>query len=109
MLEKLFGALPDWVKSKLMIRIVYTAGSFITARIVSFLTGDYLAQIMGKVVEQAGHIGIVIQFKVISVDDRVLEGFITGILMLAAEFVINHMHENYVKPAVLATAPPAQK
>lgn len=104
MLDKMFGILPDWLKSKIAIRIVYTGGSFLTARIVSFLTGDYLAHIMGKVVEQAGHIGIVIQFKIVSVDARVLEGIITGILMIIGEFAISHIHENYVKPVVAPSA-----
>lgn len=105
MLEKMFGMLPDWVKSKLMVRIVYTAGSFITARVIGFLTGDYLNNIAAKVVAASGHIGIVLQFKIVSVDQRTLEAFITGTLMIAAEFVINHVHENTVKPAILATTP----
>jgi ribonuclease PH len=100
MLEKMFDFMPDWLKSKLVIRIVYTAGSFITARVISFLTGDYLNAIAGKFVAASGHLGIVLQFKVVSVDERTLEAAITGALMIAAEFVINHVHENYVKPAV---------
>lgn len=106
MLEKMFDVLPDWLKSKLMIRIVYTAGSFITARVISFLTGDYLNAFAGKFVAASGHLGIVLQFKVVSVDQRTLETAITGALMIAAEFVISHIHENYVKPAV---APEAAK
>lgn len=112
MLEKMFETLPNWLKSKVVVRIVYTASSFLAARIIAFLTGDYLAKITGEIVEQAGHIGIQLQLKVVSVDQRVLEGFITGILMIGAEFVINHFHENTVKPAILAsqdTPPPAGK
>lgn len=104
MLEKMFDFLPDWLKSKLMIRIVYTAGSFVTARVISFLTGDYLNNIAGKFVAASGHLGIVLQFKVVSVDERTLEAVITGALMIAAEFVISHIHENYVKPAVAPEA-----
>ena len=103
MLEKFFGMLPDWVKSKLMVRIVYTAGSFITARVISFLTGDYLNAIAAKFVAAGGHIGIELQFKIVSIDQRTLEAAITGALMVAAEFVISHVHENTVKPAILAT------
>ena len=91
-----------------MVRIVYTAGSFITARLMAFLTGNYLNNIAAKVVAESGHIGIQLQFKVVSVDQRALEGFITGILMIGAEFVINHMHEHYVKPAIIATLPPGK-
>lgn len=111
MLEKFFDAMPDWVKSKLVMRIVYTASSFATARIVSFLTGQYLDDVFGKFVAASGHIGIQVQLKVVSVDSRVLEGFITGLLMIAGEFIISHIHENHVKPAILATtdAPPAGK
>ena len=104
MLETMFDHLPDWIKSKLMIRIVYTAGSFITARVVSFLTGDYLNAFAGKFVAASGHLGIVLQFKIVSIDQRTLEAAITGALMIAAEFVINHVHENYVKPAVAPAA-----
>jgi hypothetical protein len=103
MLEKMFGVLPDWIKSKVMVRIVYTAGSFITARLIAFLTGDYLNALAGKFVAASGHLGIVLQFKVVSVDQRVLETAITGALMIIAEFVINHLHESTVKPAILAT------
>lgn len=103
MLEKFFGVLPEWVKSKIVVRIVYTAASFLTARCVSFLTGDYLNSIAGKFVAASGHLGIILQFKVVSVDERVLEAAITGVLMIAAEFVISHIHENKVKPAILAT------
>lgn len=104
MLEKMFTVLPDWVKSKLMIRIVYTVGSFITARIMAFLTGDYLNAIAGKFVAASGHMGIVLQFKIVSVDERTLEAAITGGLMIIAEFVIDHIHETYVKPAVAPEA-----
>lgn len=100
MIEKFFDMLPDWAKSKLLIRIVYTASSFVTARVIAFLTGNYLNTFASKVVSQAGHIGIVLQFKIVSVDQRVLEGFITGVLMVAAEFLIEHFHENVVLPAV---------
>ncbi len=106
MLEKVFGALPEWVKSKLMVRIVYTAASFLTARAISFLTGDYLNSIAGKFVAASGHLGIVLQFKVVSVDERTLEAAITGALMIAAEFALNHLHETVVKPAILATQAP---
>jgi hypothetical protein len=108
MLEKFFRVLPDWVKSKVMVRIVYTAASFLTARVISFLTGDYLNNIAGKFVAASGHLGIVLQFKVVSVDERTLEAAITGALMIAAEFLINHLHENTVKPAILAAAAPPQ-
>ncbi len=104
MLEKMFTILPDWVQSKLMVRIIYTAGSFLTARAISFLTGDYLNNIAGKFVAASGHLGIVLQFKIVSIDQRTLEAAITGGLMIVAEFVINHLHENTVKPAILAAA-----
>ncbi len=104
MIEKLFSVLPDWAKSKLLVRIVYTISSFMTARIIGFLTGDYLNAIAGKFVAAAGHIGVVLQFKVVSIDQRTLEAFITGVLMIAAEFLINHLHENTVLPAIQATA-----
>lgn len=104
MLEKMFDVMPDWIKSKLMIRIVYTAGSFVTARVISFLTGDYLNAIAGKFVAASGHLGIVLQFKIVSIDERTLEAAITGVLMIVAEFVISHVHENYVKPAVAPEA-----
>lgn len=104
MLEKLFENLPDWVKSKLMVRIIYTVSSFLTARCVAFLTGDYLNNLAGKFVAASGHLGIVLQFKVVSVDQRTLEAAITGVLMIGAEFVINHVHENAVLPAIQATA-----
>lgn len=107
MLEKLFEFTPDWLKSKVMVRIVYTAGSFLAARIVAFLTGDYLNAIAGKFVAASGHLGIVLQFKVVSVDERTLEAVITGALMIAAEFLINHLHENTVKPAILASKEPS--
>ncbi len=104
MLEKMFDMMPDWLKSKLMIRIVYTAGSFLTARIIGFLTGDYLNNLAAQVVAASGHVGIELQFKVVSVDQRTFEAFITGLLMVAAEFVISHVHETYVKPAVAPAA-----
>lgn len=106
MLENIFGAMPEWLKSKLMVRIIYTSASFLTARTVSFLTGQYLDDVFGKFVAASGHIGIQLQIKVVSVDSKVLEAAITGVLMIAAEFVINHIHENAVKPAILATAAP---
>jgi hypothetical protein len=106
MLEKLFGALPDWVKSKLMMRIIYTVSSFLTARVISFLTGQYLDDVFGKFVAASGHIGIVVQLKVVSVDSKVLEAAITGLLMIMGEFVISHVHENKIKPAILASQAP---
>lgn len=105
MLEKLFAVTPDWLKSKVAVRIVYTVASFVTARCVAFLTGDYLNTIAGKFVAASGQLGIVLQFKVVSVDQRTLEAAITGALMIAAEFAINHFHDNVVKPAILATTP----
>ena len=104
MLEKLFSVTPDWIKSKLMVRIIYTAGSFVTARCVAFLTGDYLNAVAGKFVAASGQLGIVLQFKVVSVDQRTLEAAITGALMIASEFLISHIHENYVKPAIAPAA-----
>ncbi len=104
MLEKMFTALPDWAQSKIMVRIVYTASSFITARVISLLTGDYLNTIAGKFVAASGHIGIQLQFKIVSIDERTLEAAVTGALMIVAEFAISHLHENTVKPAILAAA-----
>lgn len=103
-LEKFFSMLPDWVKSKLVMRIIYTGSSFLTARVISFLTGQYLDDVFGKFVAASGHIGIQVQLKVVSVDSKVLEATITGLLMIVGEFVISHIHENTVKPAILATA-----
>ena len=54
MLEKLFSVTPDWIKSKLMVRIIYTAGSFVTARCVAFLTGDYLNAVVRLHVKRIG-------------------------------------------------------
>jgi hypothetical protein len=104
MLETLFNKLPDWAKSKILIRIVYTVSSFLTARAVAFLTGDYLDTIAGKFVAASGHMGVQLQFKVVSVDQRTLEAAITGFLMIAAEFLIQHIHDNHVLPAIAPEA-----
>lgn len=100
MLEKMFNVLPDFMQNKLIIRMVYTAGSFLTARVIGFLTGDYLGKMLGEVVEQSARVGIHVQIKVLSIDQMTLEAAITGVLMIAGEFVIHHIHENYVKPVV---------
>lgn len=99
-METLFNMMPDWMKSKLCIRIIYTASSFITARIVAFLTGDYLGKALSEVCEQVGKVGIPLTIHVGAIDQLKLQSFITGILMIAAEWVIQNVHENHVLPIV---------
>ncbi len=106
MIEKLFGVLPDWAQNKLVIRMTYTAGSFITARIISFLTGDYLNHAFAAAMAALSKVGIHMVIQVVSVDKQVLEAFVTAGLMIGSEWVIQHFHDNHVVPVV---APAAQQ
>jgi len=107
MIEKLFSILPDWAQNKLAIRAVYTAGSFISARVIAFLTGPTLDHSFSVVMMAASKIGIPLVIKLNGpVNERVLETFITGTLMVSAEWLIQKFHEKHVVPVV---APVAQQ
>ena len=101
-LEKTLDVLPEWVKSKLVLRIIYTVGSFITARLISFLTGNYVNHALSVAITALAKVGINAVIQIVSINEKLLEASITGALMIIGEFVINNVHENHVKPIVVA-------
>jgi len=107
MIEKAFDVMPDWMKGKLVIRMTYTAASFITARVISFLTGDYLNHALAVAVADLGKVGIHVVIQIQSVDKQTLEAFVTGLLMIAGEWFIQHFHSKVVLPNVAPKPEPA--
>jgi len=101
----ILGWLPEWAKTKLGMRMAYTCGSFIAARLVSFLTGTYVNHGISLFIAFLAKMGVVVVIQIVSINERVLEAAITGCLMIAGEWGIQHFHETQVLPVV---APKAQ-
>ena len=100
MIEKMFDILPDWAQNKIVVRMVYAGGSFTAARFTAFLTGDYLAKILNLIVSNANHIGIHLKIQVLSVDRPTLQTAITGIYLVALQWVVEEFHSKKVIPVV---------
>lgn len=102
MIEKMFDLLPDWVQHKLVIRMVYTAASFLAAHAAAFLVGPVVQHGWGVVVLFGAHAGIPFAPNLLTgpVDTMKLEVYVSGILMIGAEWLIQHFHDNHVKPIV---------
>lgn len=100
MFEKLFAAMPEWMKGQLVIRVIYTISSFITARAVAFLTGSYLASVLALIMKHLATVGIQLEVKVVAIDQGMLQAAVTGFLMIAAEYIIHQVHSKIVLPNV---------
>ena len=106
MIEKLLNILPDFMKQKLGMRIIYTVGSFATARLVAFLTGNYVNHALSVAVAAMAKIGINAVIQITSINEKLLEASITGFLMIVGEYFIEQFHDKKVLPVV---APEAQQ
>lgn len=91
MLAKIFDVLPDWAKSKIAIRIVYTLASLAAAHAMTFLSMPAVQAIL---------VQIFVDPHLQPGAEEFLKTSIVALMMAAGEFLIQRFHEDHVIPIV---------
>lgn len=86
------AGIKDFLLKQIVVRILYTAGSFATSHLIALAA-------MGPVQSVLSQAGVSFQVT----DPSKLETYLTGLLMIGAEFVLHAFHQNVVLPQVAPT------